>query len=127
MIYGIGTDIVEVQRIEVGLQRHGRRFAARILTDAEMQAFDSSQRQAAFLAKRFAAKEASVKALGTGFRHGISMLHIEVGSDPLGRPILEFHGEMAARMAAAGIVSSHLSLSDEKQYALAYVVMERQD
>ena len=127
MIYGIGTDIVEVKRIEAGLERHGRRFAERILTASELAAFDNSPQQAAFLAKRFAAKEAAVKALGTGFRHGISLSHINVGRDPLGRPLLEFNGEMATRMAAAGIVSSHLSLSDEKDYALAFVVMEKHD
>jgi holo-[acyl-carrier protein] synthase len=97
MIYGIGTDIVEVGRIENGLQRHGRRFAA---------------------------KEALVKALGTGFRHGISLMHISVGRDPLGKPTLEFDGEAANRIAAAGITSTHLSLADEREYAVAFVVLE---
>jgi holo-[acyl-carrier protein] synthase len=124
MIYGIGTDIVEVSRIENSLQRHGRRFAARILTQSELQDFDGASHPASYLAKRFAAKEAAVKALGTGFRHGISLLHISIGRDPLGKPTLEFDGEMAARIADAGVVSSHLSLADEKEYAVAFVVLE---
>ena len=124
MIYGIGTDIVEVGRIESGLQRHGRRFAARILTADELQAFDAASRPASFLAKRFAAKEALVKALGTGFRHGISLMHISVGRDPLGKPILEFDGEAATRITEAGITSTHLSLADEREYAVAFVVLE---
>jgi len=125
MIHGIGSDLVEIKRLEVSLQRHGRRLAERILTSDELTGFDQAPNPAAYLAKRFAAKEAAVKALGTGFRHGISLRHIGVGREPMGRPLLEFHGEMAARVAAAGIVASHLSLSDEREYALAFVVLER--
>lgn len=125
MIHGIGNDIVEIRRLTEALQRHGRRFAQRILTETELLGFDQSAMPAAYLAKRFAAKEAAVKALGTGFRHGISLRHIEITRDAAGRPGLLFKGEMANRVASMGIAASHLSLSDEKDYALAFVVMER--
>jgi holo-[acyl-carrier protein] synthase len=126
MIHGIGTDIVEVKRIEAGLERHGRRFAERILTEVELAGFDQAAQPAAYLAKRFAAKEAAVKALGTGFRHGISLRHISIGREPSGRPTLEFNGEMASKVAEAGVVSSQLSLADEREYAVAFVVLERE-
>jgi holo-[acyl-carrier protein] synthase len=127
MIHGIGTDIVEVKRIADGLERHGRRYAERMLTEPELEEFDRASQPAAFLAKRFAAKEAAVKALGTGFRHGISLRHISIGREPSGRPTLEFNGEMAAKIKEAGIGSSQLSLADEREYALAFVVLERRD
>ncbi|MBD3670408.1 MAG: holo-ACP synthase [Gammaproteobacteria bacterium] len=125
MIYGIGTDIVEIRRIQGNLDRHGRRFAERILTPQEMAEFDASARPAHFLSKRFAAKEALVKALGTGFRHGISLKHIEVGRDEWGKPLMKFLGEAANRISSANIGASHLSLSDETEYAVAFVVLER--
>lgn len=123
MIYGIGTDIVSVQRISDGLARHGERFAQRILGETELSGFALATSPANYLAKRFAAKEATAKALGTGFRNGLSLSQITVGHDPLGRPILEFNGKALTLIRDLGIESSHLSLADEKEYAIAFVTL----
>ena len=125
MIFGIGTDIVKVQRMSGNLEKYGDRFAQRILSDSEFLEFSEIQNQKAFLAKRFAAKEAAVKALGTGFRHGISMKHISVGHDDLGKPVLEFSGVAYDIVQEKNILSSHLSIADEKDFAVAHVVLER--
>jgi len=124
MIFGIGNDIVDVRRIEESLQQHGRRFAQRILTEMELDEFDVSSQQAHYLAKRFAAKEATAKALGCGFRHGMSMKHICVSRDKLGKPGLVFSDVAEDKAHQAGITSAHLSLSDERHYAIAFVVLE---
>ena len=124
MILGIGNDIVDVRRIEESLQQHGRRFAQRILSEMELEEFDASNQQAHYLAKRFAAKEATAKALGTGFRHGMSMKHISVSRDELGKPGLIFNDVAAEKVQQAAITAAHLSLSDERDYALAFVVLE---
>ena len=125
MIFGIGTDIVKVQRISDDLKKYGDRFAQKILSDSEFSEFSDYSNQGAFLAKRFAAKEAAVKALGTGFRNGISMKHISVGHDELGKPILEFSGVANEVIQEKNIISSHLSIADENDFAVAYVVLER--
>lgn len=124
MIYGIGTDIVAVSRLQANLARYGERFAARILTAPEMDAFRHTQGQARFLAKRFAAKEALVKALGTGFRDGLGLRDIAVANDALGKPVLTFSDKLADRLRARGITGQHLSLTDEREYAVAFVVLE---
>ena len=124
MIYGIGTDIVAVPRLQTSLDRYGERFAARILTASEMAVFRGLANKAHFLAKRFAAKEALVKALGTGFRDGLSLHDIVVANDALGKPVLEFSDKLADRLHARGITQQHLSLTDEREYALAFVVLE---
>ena len=124
MIFGIGTDIVQVSRMQDNLTKHGERFAERILADSEMARFLDHARPAQFLAKRFAAKEAVAKAFGTGFRDGLSLRHIEVINDEHGRPLLQFK-EMAQELAEKfHICESHLSLSDEPNYAIAFVVLE---
>ncbi len=125
MICGIGTDIVAVARLQANLDRYGERFAARILTASEMAVFrEAANKKAHFLAKRFAAKEALVKALGTGFRDGLSLRDIAVANDALGKPVLEFSAKLADRLRARGITRWHLSLTDEREYALAFVVLE---
>ena len=126
MIYGIGTDIVRIQRIADNLSRYGDRFALRILTDAETVQFRNSARQAHFLAKRFAAKEATVKALGTGFRDGLSLRDIGVRNNPLGKPELAFSAKAQDWLLSRGIAGSHLSLADEQDYAIAFVTLECQ-
>ena len=126
MILGTGVDLVEIARMEAILARHGRRFAERILTPGELAGFDCSRHQAAFLARRFAAKEACAKAFGTGFRDGLSLRHIGVDHDALGRPLLALTGEAAVRAARLGVCASHLSISDDRAYALAFVVLEGQ-
>ncbi len=109
------------------LAKHGDRFAQRILSDAELKEFVARQphNRAAFLAKRFAAKEAAVKALGTGFRQGISMTHISVGHDDLGKPNLVFTHVAKTILQEKKITHSHISIADEQEFAVAYVVLEQ--
>jgi len=125
VIFGIGTDIVRVQRMMENLEKHGERFAQRILSETEFLEFSDNHNQSAFLAKRFAAKEAAVKALGTGFRNGISMKHISVGHDDLGKPILLFSHVAKEMIEEKQVLFSHLSIADEKDFAVAYVVFEK--
>lgn len=124
MIYGIGVDIVEIRRMEDSLARFGRRIAEKILSPAECDEFDAAPRQARFLARRFAAKEALVKALGTGFRGGLFPGAIAVGHDAHGRPHFIVTGNAGDALAVRGIDAHHLSISDEREYALACVVLE---
>jgi len=123
MIHGIGTDLVHIPRMEELLMRHGLKFARRILADVEYAEFQQSTAPAEFIAKRFAAKEATAKALGTGFRDGLSLKHIVVGHDEWGRPTLNFYGVGAERFKQFQIEQAHLSLSDERDYALAFVTL----
>ena len=123
MILGIGTDIVEIERIEIAMKRHGVRFARRILTDMEYDVFTAHHQPGHFLAKRFAAKEAVVKALGTGFSQGISLHAIEVCNTKFGRPAVELKAGALTAYNAIGASNIHLSLTDEKAYALAFVVI----
>jgi len=125
VIYGIGTDIVAVARMRRGLERYGEKFARRILSDSEMQEFAQSGKPDSFLAKRFAAKEAAVKALGTGFVHGISLRHVYVEHDELGKPILAVCGRAAELWQERGVGEGQISLSDERDYAVAFVVLMR--
>jgi holo-[acyl-carrier protein] synthase len=124
VIFGIGIDMVEVRRVEAGLARYGRRFAERVLSPAEISEFDSSSRPAEFVARRFAAKEALVKAAGTGFRRGLFPRQISVAHDALGRPALRFSEQARLVLQELGVATSHLSISDERDYALACVLLE---
>lgn len=126
MIYGIGTDIVRVARMQTNLERHGEKFAARILSESELLDYRQNARPANFLARRFAAKEAAAKALGTGIAEGIYLRDISVAHDKLGKPKLVFTGLALAFVQAQGIHTVHLSISDEEDYALAFVVLERE-
>jgi len=123
MIYGIGTDIVRVARMQDNLQRFGARFAARILAAPELEEFAADKRPAHFLAKRFAAKEAAVKALGTGFRGGVKLADICVTHDGKGKPGLSYSGRTASMLSEAGVDRSYLSLADENDYAVAFVIL----
>lgn len=126
MILGIGTDLVEIERLERAYSRHGSRLLARVLSDRERSAMPPvhTARFAAWLAKRFAAKEAAVKALGTGFRDGITLHDIETQHTVLGAPVLHFSGAARQRFESLGGRIAHLSLSDERQHALAFVIIE---
>jgi holo-[acyl-carrier protein] synthase len=124
-IYGIGTDIVEVSRIEDSLARFGDAFAQRILTEAEWLEFEQSQVKARFLAKRFAAKEALGKALGTGLRTPATLQNIGVTHDDLGKPVLLLAPALQHWAEQRGVSAMHLSISDEKALAVAFVVLER--
>ena len=124
MIHGVGTDIVQVSRFEQSLARHGDRFAQRILAESEFQTFCNHAQPAQFLAKRYAAKEAAAKALGTGFRDGLSLRHIIVANEENGRPVLQFVDAAQNLIEQFNIGSSYVSISDEKDYAVAFVVLE---
>jgi len=126
MIYGIGTDIVSVERMRNNIERFGHRFAERILTDEELGEFKQVNNHAHFLAKRFAAKEAVAKAMGTGFINGLSLRDIGVGHDALGKPVLAFSGKAAEFVSQENIASSHISLADEMEYAVAFVTLSYQ-
>ena len=125
MIVGVGTDIVAVSRMQESLAQYGDRFAKRILSASEFEQFSSHVAPANFLAKRFAAKEALVKALGCGFRDGISMKHIVVDNDELGKPFIVLNGEAASRSERLGVGELFLSLADEAEYAIAYVIASK--
>lgn len=124
MIVGIGSDIARVERFAQALQRHGPRFALRILGPEEHAVWLQKMQPAAFLAKRFAAKEAFVKALGLGLRRGLQWRDIQVLNDVLGKPFLQLHGAAAEKALAAGVTALHITLSDEDDYAIAFVVLE---
>lgn len=124
-IVGVGTDIVSITRIRQVHERHPRRFSRRILSPVERDEFSGHTDPAVFLAKRFAAKEAAAKALGTGIRNGVCFTDFSVTHSPLGQPQLHCSGRTRKVMDAMGIHSSHLSLSDEKEFVVAFVVFER--
>ena len=122
-IAGLGTDIIEIARLnksDASLER----LAKRILTPNELLIFADSKDPVRYLAKRFAAKEATVKALGTGIGNGVSWQHIEVRNNPLGAPQLHFSGEVALLCKQRGIIRSAVSISDEQHYAVATVILE---
>ena len=124
MIVGIGTDIAEIIRVEEVLGRLGDAFAKRILDDYEMTCFLQSNRSVSYLAKRFAIKEAAAKALGTGIGRGISWHHIHTRNNEVGAPELWFTDGALERFNGLGGRSCHVSVSDEKHYATAFVVLE---
>ena len=123
MIFGIGTDIVHINRMRDSLEKYGDKFARRILTDREFSEFAEKQNKPAFLAKRFAAKEATAKAMGTGFSNGLSLHHIGVKNDEAGKPVLEFLNVADKFLQDNKIKQMHLSLADEKDYAVAFVTL----
>ena len=125
MIFGIGTDIVRIARFEALLERHGARVAERILSVDELQEFTTAARPARFLAKRFAVKEAVAKAFGTGFRDGLSLRHIGVHHDALGKPGLTFHARAEELRIVLAIGETHVSIADEDEYAVAFVTLLR--
>ena len=124
MIYGIGTDIVEVSRIEASIAQFGDDFAKRILAESEYASYQESHIKPRFLAKRFAAKEAFSKALGTGLRAPATFQNIAVSHDTLGKPILLLAEDLRAFMNTKKITQTHISISDEKNLAAAFVVLE---
>lgn len=122
MIVGIGTDLVLVSRIEAVISRQGERFANRILTAEELERYRSHGQPARYLAKRFAAKEAILKALGTGLAGGMSWQDMQIDNDALGAPHVVLSGAALARLQERGGGRMLLSLSDEREQALAFVV-----
>jgi len=123
MIVGLGIDLVHIPRMEKALDRWGDRFLGRVFTSGEKAYCLAHRMPAQSLALRFAAKEACSKALGTGMRQGIAWRQMEVASEPSGRPVLRLSGAAMARAAALGAFSFHVSLSHEREYAVAVVVL----
>lgn len=124
MIFGIGTDLVEYARIEKVFAQYGERFAERILSKAELEQFKSHQNQARFLAKRFAAKEAFAKAVGTGIRGPVSLQRITITNDELGKPGFSWDERLHEHLTQLGVKHHHLSISDERDMIVAFVVLE---
>lgn len=124
MIYGIGTDIVAVARLRGMWERHGDRALDKLLAPQEMADFAKAADKGRFLAKRFAAKEAFSKALGTGVRPPANLTAIAITHDELGKPVFDFQGELESLLKKQNL-KSHLSISDEAEYAVAYVILEQ--
>jgi len=124
MIYGIGIDVVEPQRVERLRDKYGERFARRVLTPLEWPGYLRTVRPVLFLANRFAAKEAFSKAMGTGFRYPVTLQCISVVQNAAGKPSLEFHPNLQRLISSRGIVGHHLTISDERALACACVVIE---
>ena len=128
MIYGLGTDICDVRRIRASLERHGERFARKILSDSELSAWRSRsarwpERGVRYLATRFSAKEAFSKAVGLGMRMPMTWRLCEVGKLASGQPVIVLHGALKEWFEARGL-SAHVSVTDETDYAASFVVVE---
>ena len=124
MIVGSGIDIAEVERIAQSIARFGRRFTERIFTAEEMRYCESKANKAERYAARFAAKEAGMKALGTGWSRGVRWQDIEVRRLPGGRPTVAFHGKAGEIFTKLGGVRAHLSITHTKETAMAFVILE---
>jgi holo-[acyl-carrier protein] synthase len=124
VIVGIGVDIVETVRVEKLSAKFGERFARRILTADELQEFDRRKHSSSYLATRFAAKEAVAKALGTGIGEQLGFHSIQIDNDAQGKPLLRFMGTAIDLIAGLKIDNAMISLSDEKHYVVAMVVLE---
>jgi len=123
-IFGIGTDRVVIARIAASLERFGDRFVERVYTEAEVEQARAKGNVARRLAMLFAAKEAASKALGTGFRHGITLRDIETIHQASGKPEITLHGVAATMAAELGIQTVHLSLTDDDGIAMAFAIAE---
>jgi holo-[acyl-carrier protein] synthase len=123
MIIGIGTDIASIGRFQENIDKHGERFAGKILAMSEKPYYEQSNQKAQYLASRFAAKEALAKALGTGFRDGLIMPDIAILSNEIGRPYLQLSGKAQELAQSLGVKDLHLSISHEKEFALAFVIL----
>ena len=128
MIYGIGTDICDVRRIRASLERHGERFAAKVLSEAEMQVWRERsarwpERGLRYLATRFSAKESFSKAIGLGMRMPMTWKLCEIANEPSGKPAIVLHGELRAWCEARGL-QAHITVTDETDYAASFCVIE---
>jgi len=124
MIVGTGIDIAEVPRIRQSIERFGDRFLQRIYTPGEIRYCESKANRAERYAARFAAKEAAMKALGTGWNHGVRWRDCEVVRQPGGRPSIAFHGKAAEFAARLGVKNAALSLTHTAEQAMAQVILE---
>lgn len=124
MIVGTGIDVAEVSRIHQAVERFGERFLKRVFTAAEVRYCLSKRNASERLAARFAAKEAGMKAIGTGLRNGVTWQDVEVTRQPGGRPVLRFSGRAAEIALSLGCQRTHLSLSHTAEQAIAHVILE---
>jgi holo-[acyl-carrier protein] synthase len=129
MIYGIGTDICDIRRIEATWQRQGERFVRKVLTDAEFAVWQTRsarwpQRGLRYLATRFSAKEAFSKAIGLGMRMPMTWRRCEIVNQSSGQPVVVLHGELKTWFEAQGL-RAHVTVTDETDYAASFVVVER--
>ena len=124
MVVGVGTDLMEIARIQQSIARFGDRFLVRVFTPREIEYCQRKKNAAESFAARFAAKEAGAKALGTGISHGVGWLELEVTREPSGKPSLELKGRAAQRARALGVTHISLSLTHSRDVALAVVIME---
>jgi len=127
MIFGIGTDIVEMSRMEATWLRFGERFARRILMDEEMELFKQTNQPVRFLAMRFAGKEAAVKAMGTGFAHGVWLRDVGITRNEWGRPLIIWSERGRKVCKNLGIGNGHVSLTDDAGLVMAFAVVEAAD
>jgi holo-[acyl-carrier protein] synthase len=128
-VYGIGTDLCDVRRIQATLERRGDRFADKVLGEAELQVFRARRARAEargirFLATRFSAKEAFSKAVGLGIRMPMAWRRCEILNHPSGQPYIRLNGDLADWFQARGL-QAHVSVSDESDYAASFVVVEQ--
>lgn len=124
MIVGIGTDLVSIARIAATYERQGAAFVRQLLSEAERAEFDAVKIPGPWLAKRWAAKEAFGKAAGTGILVPLTLSGIGVGHDPVGRPFFELAPAVKAHLKKMGVTQTHLSISDEREHAIAFAVFE---
>ena len=125
MIFGIGTDVVRLDRVEATLERFGEHFVQRLLLPEEEAQYRRHRRKARFLAMRFAGKEAVVKAMGTGFRNGMWIRDVGIVQDPRGKPEIVYSARGHALRAQMGIGEGHVSLTDEAGLVVAFAVLLR--
>ena len=129
MIYGIGTDICDIRRIRASLEQRGERFAAKVLTPAELAQWQERsarwpERGVRYLATRFSAKEAFSKAIGLGMRLPMHWRLCEIANRPSGEPVIVLHGELKPWFEAKGL-TAHITVTDESEYAASFCVVER--
>jgi holo-[acyl-carrier protein] synthase len=129
MIYGIGTDVCDVRRIRTSLERHGERFAQKILSEGELAVWKQRstrwpERGLRYLATRFSAKESFSKAIGLGMRMPMSWRLCEIAKEASGKPIIVLHGELKTWFEAQGL-TAHITVTDETDYAASFCVVEK--
>ena len=125
MIFGIGTDVVRLDRVEATLAQFGEHFVRRLLLPEEEAQYRNQRRKARFLAMRFAGKEAVVKAMGTGFRHGMWIRDVGIVADSRGKPEIVYSERGRALCRSMGIGEGHVSLTDEAGVVVAFAVLLR--
>ncbi len=127
MIFGVGTDIVELSRVQAVYERFGERFVDRLLMDEEAELFRKTKHPVRFLAMRFAAKEATVKAMGTGFAHGVWIRDVGITANDWGRPLVIWSERGQRVCDRLGIGKGHVSLTDDAGLVVAFAIVETAD